>query len=435
MTQRAALGRFEEARSETLRRLGWSTVIAWVCIAAASAAELPTARPEEVGLAAYRLARIDAAMEQAISEQRMAGAVTLVARRGRVAHHRAYGLADIASKRPMRHDDLFRIYSMTKPVVSVALLMLYEEGKFQLDDPLERYVPSFANVKVLASVDADGRMMLEEPRRLPTIHDAFRHTAGLASGLGRSPVDARYRELGLTIDKLESLRMEVEALGTVPLVFHPGERWLYGLNHDVQAYLVEHFSGMRLDEFLESRLFGPLGMDDTVFGIPRDRAARFATSYVAANGTLEPGETATTGPYTRFDDRPFGTFGLSSTAMDYARFAQMLANGGELDGVRILGRKTVELMRQNHLPPGVATVPPFAPGGSGYGLGVSVTLDPAAEGNLDSKGSFGWSGASTTKFYIDPAEELVAVIMAQRTPFDAALLDRFQTLVYQAIVD
>jgi CubicO group peptidase (beta-lactamase class C family) len=418
-----------------LSRLLWF-VAAGVCAARAFAVDLPAARPEEVGFAADRLARIDAAMQQAVAQRRVAGVVALVVRRGRVAHYAAYGCADIGSNRRLRRDDMFRIYSMTKPVVSVALLMLYEEGKFQLADPLEKYLPSFKNVKVLAGADDSGRMLLEEPRRKPTIHDTFRHTAGLASGLGAGPVNERYRELGLTIDKLESLRQEVEALGTVPLLFHPGERWVYGLNHDVQAYLVEYFSGMALDEFLEARLFAPLGMEDTVFGIPGDRAARFATSYArGAEGLLDVGETATTGPYTRFTSRPFGTFGLSSTAMDYARFAQMLLAGGELDGVRILGSKTVELMRQNHLPPGVMTVPPFAPPGSGYGLGVSVTLDPAAEGNLDSRGSFGWSGASTTKFYVDPAEQLVAVIMAQQTPFDNALLDQFQTLVYQAIVD
>jgi CubicO group peptidase (beta-lactamase class C family) len=395
-----------------------------------SAKDLPTVKPEEVGLSSDRLARLDAVMQEVVDQKKVAGIVALVIRHGKVAHFNTYGMADIEAGRPMRKDDMFRLYSMTKPVVSAALLMLYEEGKFQLTDPLEKYIPSFKNTKVFVDVDQNGEMILEDPKRKPTIQDALRHTCGLAAGLGPGPVNERYRELGLTIDKLESLRQEVEALGTVPFLYQPGERWVYGLGHDVQAYLVEYFSGMPLDQFLKQKMFNPLGMKETVYGIPADLAPRFAVSYrPGKNGELKIGETATTGVYTRFTTRPFGTFGLSSTAMDYARYALMLLNGGELHGVRVLGKKTVELMRQNHLPEGMLAY------GTGYGLGVSVTLNPATEGNLNSVGSFGWSGAATTKYYIDPAEDMVAVICSQHMPYNIDLLNQFQTLVYQSIVD
>ena len=400
------------------------------------AADMPSAKPEDVGLSTERLARIDRAIEASISQQRIAGAVAIIARHGKVAYHKAFGMADIDARRPMRTDDLFRLYSMTKPVVSVALLTLYEENKFQLTDPLEKFIPGFRNTKVFVRMDENGKMVLEEPRRKPTIQDAFRHTPGLVSGLGRGPINERYRELGLVMERIRSVRQEVETLATIPLEYHPGERWNYGLAHDVQAYLVEYFSGMPLDRYLKERVFDPLGMKDTGYGVPRNLAPRFANNYEpSAGGALQVRESATTGMYTRFDKVPLGTVGLSSTAMDYIRFAQMLLNGGELNGVRVLGKKTVELLRQNHLPePVKATASEYAPNASGYGLGFAVTLSAAAEGNLGSPGAFGWSGAATTKFYIDPAEDMVAVFFSQRWPYDALLLNEFQTLLYQSIV-
>jgi CubicO group peptidase (beta-lactamase class C family) len=422
------------ARFQRLRMLSALFVMLWSFPLLAT--DLPSAKPEDVGLSTERLARIDRAIEASISQRRIAGAVAIIARHGKVAYHKAFGMADIEARRPMRTDDMFRLYSMTKPVISVALLTLYEEGKFQLTDPLDKFIPGFGNAKVFVGMDENGRMVLEEPRRKPTVQDAFRHTPGLVSGLGPGPVNERYRELGLVMEKIQSVRQEVETLATIPLEFHPGERWNYGLAHDVQAYLVEHFSGMPLDRYLKERLFNPLGMKETGYGIPRSLAPRFANNYEPSpEGELEVRESATTGLYTRFNKIPLGTVGLSSTAMDYIRFAQMLLNGGELNGVRVLGKKTVELLRQNHLPETVkATASEYAPNASGYGLGFSVTLSAAAEGNLGSAGAFGWSGAATTKFYIDPAEDMVAVFFAQRWPFDALLLNEFQTLLYQSIV-
>lgn len=399
----------------------------------ALAADLPVAAPAEAGFSAARLARIDALMEENIRAGRLVGASVAVARHGKIIHNGSYGLADIDAGVPMPDDALFRLYSMTKPIASVALLTLYERGLFQLSDPLDMYIPEFADLKVYAGKDASGKVLLESPMRKPTVQDAFRHTLGLASGMGSSDVDALYRDAGLGMFELDSLRQEIERLATVPLLYHPGERWVYGLGHDVQAYLIEVLSGMPYKDYLQQTIFDPLGMKDTVFGVPADLKPRFATVYQrGADGTLTPD---TADRYARFTEHPFATLSLSSSLPDYLRFAQMLLNGGELDGVRILGRKTVELMAQNHLPPNIPSIAANGPAASGYGLGVSVTLDTAALGRPGSPGSFGWSGAATTTFSVNPAEDLVIVIMAQSMPNDTALMNKVETLIYQALVD
>jgi CubicO group peptidase (beta-lactamase class C family) len=393
--------------------------------------------PARSGFSPARLDRLDAFLQGEIAKDRIPGAVVLVARHGRVVHHKAYGLADRDTKRPMRTDDLFRIYSMTKPVVSVALLALYEEGWFQLDDPLERYIPGFKDVKVFTGTTARGELILESPRRKPTIHDAFRHTLGVSAGGGSTAVDRLYVEKGLIVNQLDSLSQQMKLLGEVPLLFHPGERWQYGFGHDVQAYLVEHFSGMPLDRFLQQRIFGPLRMADTGYAVGPNQPARVARLHdVAETPPANPAIDMRPSTYERYATRPLGTLGLWSTAADYARFSQMLLNGGELDGVRLLGSKTVELMASNHLPPSIGTLAQYdnAPG-VGYGLGVSVILDPAAAGKLATSGTFGWTGAATTSFFIDPKEDLLAILMTQKWPYDSRLLDEFQTLVYQAIAD
>jgi CubicO group peptidase (beta-lactamase class C family) len=397
-----------------------------------TAADLPTASPESVGMSSARLARLDAALAADIASGRLPGIVVAVARRGKVVYQKAFGVANLATRDPMRTDAVFRLYSMTKPVASVALLTLYEQGKFRLTDPLDRYLPQFANVKVYKGAGPGGTPTLAAPSRKPTIQDAFRHTLGLASGLGQSPVDALYREAGISMGRLDSLAQEMDKLGTVPLLYDPGERWVYGLGHDVQARLVETFSGMPYAEYLQRTIFGPLGMRDTAFGVPPRLQSRFPLVYSARpDGTLAADAADA---YARYTDHHFGTLSLSGSAPDYLRFAQMLLNGGELDGVRVLGTKTVELMRQNHLPP---NIPSIAAGSvaTGYGLGVSVTLDVAALGRLNSVGSFGWSGAATTTFSVDPEEALTYVIMAQLMPNDSALMQRVETLIYQAIID
>jgi CubicO group peptidase (beta-lactamase class C family) len=415
-----------------VRSLSLPCTIVVLLMVTVAAADLPRATPESVGVSSARLARLDAMLEAEIAANRVPGVVVAVARRGKVVHQKAYGVANLDTRAPMRADALFRLYSMTKPIASVALLTLYEQGLFRLTDPLDRYLPQFADVKVYKGDDASGRPILAQPSRKPTIQDAFRHTLGLASGLGQSPVDALYREAGLSMGRLESLAQEMDMLAKVPLLYDPGERWVYGLGHDVQARLVEVFSGMSYAEYLRRTIFEPLEMRDTVFGVPATLKERFATVYSpGAGGTLVPDAADA---YARYTDHHFGTLSLSGSAPDYLRFGQMLLNGGELDGVRILGSKTVELMRQNHLPP---NIPSIAAGSTatGYGLGVSVTLNVAALGRLNSVGSFGWGGAATTTFSVDPQEELVYVVMAQLMPNDTALLQRVETLVYQALID
>lgn len=389
--------------------------------------------PESVGMSAARLAVLDGGIQAEIDKGKVAGVVVAVARHGSVVHNKAYGLADKESGAAMRTDHLFRLYSMTKAVASVALLTLYEQGHFQLNDPLELYIPSFANLKVYAGQDSSGGMLLEDMQRKPTVLDAFRHTLGLAGGVGQHPVDIVYREHGLSMGALESLSDEMEKLGEVPLRYQPGEQWVYGLGHDVQAYLVEYFSGMPYAEYLQTVIFDPLGMKDTMFGVPPGVANRFATVYgVNADGGLQAQEGDA---YARYTDHAFATLSLSGSTGDYLRFAQMLLNKGELDGVRILGKKTVELMSRNWLPDNIPSINGNGPASTGWGLGVSVVIDDLAYGHLGSTGAYGWSGAATTFFTVDPQEDMTYVIMAQKMPTDGNLRNKIENLIYQALVE
>jgi CubicO group peptidase (beta-lactamase class C family) len=423
---------------------------------AAGAAELPTARPADVGLSAERLARLDAAMQAEVDAGRKAGIVALIARRGRVAHLKAFGMAERESNAQMRIDSLFRLYSMTKPITSVALLMLYEEGKFQLSDPLEKYIPAFKGVQVLAGMDGE-RMLLTPARRPPTIHDVFRHTAGFSYGFNpQDPIDRAYAQNGVDFGTSPSLKQLVAVdLPKLPLLYQPGERWVYSVAHDVQAYLVEHFSGMPFDQFCRERIFRPLGMTDATFGVPKSVVARYTANYAPrdpanpASGLVAvetregvapqgaPNASPIAAGYGRYTDIPFGGLSISSTAMDYALFGQMLVNGGELNGTRLLGTKTVELMTSNNLPPHIPGISVGGPpsGALGYGLGVSVMLRPPEGGNLGSKGTFGWAGAASTWAILDPEEELVLILMSQYMVADFDFAGRFQTLAYAAIVD
>lgn len=386
------------------------------------------------GMSTERLKRLDNHFHKLVDEGRIAGVVTWIARRGQLVHEDAYGLADIAANRPMSKDTYFYVYSMTKPITSVALLMLYEEGRFQLTDPVSRYLPELANLK-LYSGDTAGRMTLRDPARQPTIEDVFRHTAGFLYGpAGSRGIDKAYAEANLMGGTLADLTRK---LGTLPLAYEPGTQWIYSVSHDVQARLVEVLSGMPFDEFVRQRIFEPLGMKHTMFGRPDALKDQFAVIYgldsagkLVPNGALDAPGAAT---------RIMGGLSISSTAADYGRFAQMLVNSGELDGVRLLSRKTIDLMDSNHLPAGVArgAAGGGTAAGEGYGLGVRVVTNPAQAGNLTSAGTFGWSGAAGTHFFVDRSEDLVAVFMIQKMggsdgPEMAA---QFETLVYQGIAD
>lgn len=427
-----------------MRRHVRTSIIACLALALLSAGlngqGLPAAKPEEVGLSAARLERVDAFLRDAVEKDRAAGIVALVVRRGKVAYAGAVGMADREAQRPMRPDTIFRIASMTKPVTSVAAMILYEEGKFLLGDPLSKYIPEFAAMKVLARNDDGGRTLVPARRQI-TILDLLNHTSGLTYQW--DPVlGKKYAEAGVThglIQDDDTIADDVKALARIPLLHHPGEDWTYGLSVDVLGYLVEVLSGIPLDRFFAERIFRPLGMKDTYFFLPPEKVDRLAAVYGPREGgglrrvgedPIEQGAFVFTtnypykGPSTHFS----GGGGLCSTAIDYARFAQMLANGGELDGARILSRKTVELMTADHAG---ARCEDF-----GFGLGVSVTRNLAEAKKPSSIGAFGWGGFWRTGFFIDPAEGMVGVVMAQLLPAaELPLSDTFTVLAYQAIAD
>ena len=407
--------------------------------------ELPRATPEQVGISSERLTRLDKVMQNYVDKSILAGVVTLIARHGRIAHLSAIGKMDLDTGAAMKTDSLFRLHSMTKPITSVALLMLYEEGYFQLADTVESYIPAFKDLKVFNGVDNKGKMVLVDQKRKMSIHDIFRHTAGLGYGWGDTPVDDAYRKAGIESSPSIKLQDLVAILGTLPLLYQPGKRWVYSYAHDVQAYLVEHFSGMPFDKFLQTRLFGPLDMTDTSFGLPRGKLDRLTTLYgpvdnsgvTAINTYSEPGlvviEKPATSEYLKRGDYPAGGTGLISSAEDYFRFAQMLLNGGKFNGKQILSPKTVELMTRNHIPAELWQSQPF--GGGGYGLGVSVRPEQATTEIIGSAGQFGWAGAATTYVIIDPVEDMISILLTQYQPLIIPLFQQFQTLVYQAIIN
>jgi len=410
-----------------------AALLSGVLITSVSAKDPKAGAPESVGLSTERLDRLGKAMQDDIDQKKTGGIVVLIARHGAIAYHKAFGMADIESGKKMQTDNLFRLYSMTKPVTSAALLMLYEEGKFQLTDPLDKYIPAFKNVKVFVKLDDKGEMVLEEPKRKITIQDVFRHTAGFSYGFDDTPVAKAYQKAGMDFAKLDSLKELVDKLATLPLLYQPGDRWVYSVAHDVQAYLVEYFSGMRFDKFVQTRIIEPLGMKDAVFGIPKNYVGRYTTCYGPAKaGGIEATDKPESSNYARYTDHPFGGLSLSSTTTDYYLFAQMLLNRGKLGNARLLGRKAVELMTMNNLPP---KVPDNGTPGTGYGLGVSVLMDPAQNGNIGSVGQFGWGGAATTWVIIDPKEDMVALYFTQFMPMEFNVVNRFQTLVYQTIAD
>jgi CubicO group peptidase (beta-lactamase class C family) len=401
-------------------------------------AGLPTAAPEEVGMSSARLARLDRAMQAYVDRRDVAGVVSLVARRGKVVHFSSFGHRDREAGTPMGRDAIFRIASMTKPVASVALMTLYEEGHFQLSDPIAKWLPEFGKMEVASPATyrelGRGRYRTVPASRPITVQHLLTHTAGLANtyrGITKPEFDeiAPQRQPGDTVGDF------VTRLARLPLNFEPGDAWEYGVATDVVGRLVEIISGQSLDVFLRERLFGPLAMGDTHFYLPRAKLARFAALYRPGSQGLELVEGATMD--SRFVREPHSYFsgagGLVSTARDYFRFSQMMLNGGELDGVRILGRKTVELMTMNHT--GDHDVWLVGPG-HGFGLGYAVVRDPAAVAMPYSAGTYFWWGAFNTTFWIDPQEKLIGVLLTQLRPYTHLNIRQdLATLAYQAVVD
>jgi CubicO group peptidase (beta-lactamase class C family) len=405
------------------------------------------ASPESAGMSKAGLDRVEAHLKNRyIDAGRFPGTRLLVYRRGKVVHSTVQGFADVERKVPVKDDTIFRIYSMTKPITSVAFMMLVEEGRVALDEPVHKYIPEWKDLGVFVAGIAPA-FLTRPPARPMLIVDLMRHTSGLTYAFQqRSNVDAAYREAKIgEIEKAGTLQTMIEDLAKIPLEFSPGEAWNYSVSTDVIGYLVGKISGVPFEQFVQQRILDPLGMNDTGFHVGADKAHRLAACYSAdmkaGNFTLQDDPTTSSflSPPSLFS----GGGGLCSTAADYLTFCRALINGGELDGVRLLGPKTLHLMASNHLPGGVdlpvlsrSLFSEAAYNGIGFGLGFAVTMDPAKTLIPGSRGEYAWGGAATTSFWIDPAEELIAIFMTQVLPSSAYPIRReLRTMIYSAITE
>ena len=414
---------------------------------------LPGTKPESVGFSSERLERLDHVFQDLINNKQLAGAVLLLARNGKLAECKALGYQDLESAKPMQLDSIFRLASMTKPIMAVAMMILYEEGKWKPTDPISQYLPELANLKAFVGTDGNDSMIMEAPKHSPTVGELMTHTAGFTYGFfGGSPVEDQYRDVN-PLGSSSSTEF-TEKLSKLPLLYQPGERWVYSLSVDIQGVLVERLSGMTLADFLREKIFDPLRMTDTDFFVPVQKQSRLTTVYgVDTSGSMEPIPREPLN--TKEPGFTSGGGGLYSTPQDYLRFAQMLLNGGELDGVRILAPSSVLLIRTNHLPDrlmsGQYGVGYFlAQPGLGYGYDVAVYTEPLKLGLSVGKGTFYWDGAAGTWFWVDPTNYVVFIGMIQRSVkvppgIDVETLSRVlaklpdpqalsRTLTYQALV-
>jgi CubicO group peptidase (beta-lactamase class C family) len=409
--------------------------------------------PTDAGLSPDRLERItDHLTKHYIDPGKIAGCQTLVARHGHVGYFRSLGFMDRERRRPMADDTIFRIFSMTKPITSVALMTLYEQGYFQLNDAVHRVIPEWRDLKIYVSGEGE-RIQTRAPKRPMTFRDLLSHQSGLSYGAGlqqlvgvdapRHPADAAYVHFGVHRGPGETLRSFVEKLARVPLRFDPGDHWMYSYSTDVCGYLVEAMSGVPFDQYLETTIFEPLGMPDTAFFVAPEKKQRLAANYGRARDKslrlIDDPETSS------FLERPSffsGGGGLTSTTHDYLRFCEMLRRGGEFEGTRILGPRTLQLMIRNHLTGGgdlsTQAIGPFsetAYEGIGFGLGFAMTLDEVAAGSI-AAGDYYWGGAASTIFWVDPREDLVVIFMTQLIPSATFnFRGQLKNIVYSAIVD
>lgn len=416
---------------------------------------LAPASPKSAGMSKAALDRVEDHLKRRyIDAGRFPGTQLVVYRRGKVVHSAVQGLADVERKVPLKDDTIFRIYSMTKPITSVAFMMLFEEGRVALDEPVVKYIPEWKNLGVFVAGTAPN--FLTRPLSRPMlIVDLLRHTSGLTYGFQqRSNVDAAYREAKIgEVEKAGTLETMIEGLAKIPLEFSPGDAWNYSVATDVIGYLVGKISGQPFEQFVKERILNPLGMSDTGFHVPADKAHRLAACYSAQGGTAfhatdrKDGLTLQDDPATSSFLSPpsfiSGGGGMVSTAADYLTFCRALLNGGQLGDVRLIGPKTLALMASNHLPGGLdlpgmsrSLFSEATYNGIGFGLGFAVTMDPAKTLIPGSPGEYSWGGAATTSFWIDPAEELITIFMTQVLPSSAYPLRReLRTMVYAAITE
>lgn len=395
---------------------------------------LPKTTPEQVGLSTARLDRIGKVANEYIESNNISGAVTAVSRRGKIAHFKSYGLMDIEADKPMSNDAMFRIASMSKPITSTAVMILYEEGCFLLSDPVSKYIPEFASPKVITPSSTPDSLSFEPAKTEIAIRHLLNHTSGITYGAGLHSKLYSQAKITSGLSPTESTIGEmVKRLAKQPLISHPGEEFHYGLSIDVLGYLVEVVSGMSLDDFLKQRIFVPLKMYDTCFVIPESKFSRLAKTYRRTDdGKLEKQDVDLA--YLLNQTYFSGGAGLVSTASDYMRFAQMILNKGELDGVRILSRKTVELMTSNSIGDLYSAFRPNSGDKFGYGFGIRTERGQYDE--LESLGILGWDGAFYTRFWIDPEEQLIGVFMSQaQDNWNSSFVNKYRVLVYQAIND
>ncbi len=386
------------------------------------ASELPVTSPENVGMSSEKLAQIKSSVQALIDNEKMAGASIIVARKGKIVLSETFGMMDKKANKPMQPDTIFRFYSMSKPITSVAAMMLYEQGKLKLDDPISKYIPEFKELKVYSE---SGKH--DDQVRQMSVRDLLRHTSGLTYGyFGNTAVDKMYRAKGV-LNRKSSLQDMINKLSGIPLLYQPGTKWHYSVSTDVLGYLVQKVSGQPLDEFFRQNIFEPLDMKDTAFHVPNEKVNRFAACYgPRQNGGLGIVDEPTTSRYLIRANLFSGGGGLVSTARDYLRFSQMLLNKGQLDGKRLLRSETVEMMTSDQLPDSVKRGE-----GEGFGLGFSVRL---RDGRFP-QGEYGWGGAASTHFWISPNDELIVIALSQYMPFSSQLQNAVKSIIYDSILN
>ena len=410
--------------------------------AAKSKAQTAIATPESVGFSSQRLERLHAVIQDEINRKQLAGAVTILARHGKIIDYRTYGVRDLATNAPMTKDTIFRAYSMTKPITGVAMMVLYEQGKWLPSDPISKFVPEFEHLKVYAGKDDGGKMILVDPDHAPTMGELMSHTAGFTYGFANEddPVNATYR--GLKVMRSQNLQEMIDKLSKIPLLYQPSKGWHYSCSMDIEGYIIEKLSGKSLPDFIRDNITQPLGMPDAGFYVPADKRPRFAALYKGGPDDGIVPDDNNGNNYTEQPTMASGGGGMVATAEDYYHFAQMLGNGGQLNGSRVLAPSSVKLMGSNHVPMDIMNGK-FGIGrhimrpGFGYGFNVAVVYDPPAAELPDGKGTFFWDGAAGTWFWVDPTNDIVFVGMIQRrsSPDNHPLLYKSHSLVYQALVD